>query len=484
MNLDTLRRHLREAPLIASVQASEGAAVDDPVTLSKLAQTSVDQGVKVLRLQGVENIRTIRRDTGAPVIGLIKRRYDGSDVYITPTANEVDALLELGCEVIALDGTAMARPGGASLAGLIERIREGGALAMADCDTLESAAAAIASGAAIVGTTLAGYTPASRTSPAGEPDLPLLREIARLKDHHAFLLVAEGRYGEPWQVRAARQAGADAVVIGGALNDPIKQTRLFLGAAVRPEEPVAAIDIGGTWLRAGLVAVDGSVAHVDRVFLPPTKEERIAWINDWLMEHRVRLVGIGTGGTVRPSDGAVTEAKAIIPDHVGTTFRRDVKAERVVALNDGLATAWGHAMHPRFAGMKVATLALGTGVGFGLVDRGQLLMSRSGDYPRLNDAPTSQGRTFEDLLGGASLTPDPTPEQIEDAMAAAEEAVVRIRTLYWPDAIVVAGGVGLAPWIDWDRLRAAAPGVLLEPTPYGSEAGLVGASMLARFPPF
>ncbi|MCE2767962.1 MAG: hypothetical protein LW628_13770, partial [Fimbriimonadaceae bacterium] len=87
--------------MIVSAQASPRAAVDDPETLWKLAKCSLDEGVRVLRLQGVDNIRTIKAHAGSDVrvIGLIKQDYDQSEIYITPTRREVSSLLDLGCEI-------------------------------------------------------------------------------------------------------------------------------------------------------------------------------------------------------------------------------------------------------------------------------------------------------------------------------------------------------------------------------------------------
>ncbi len=68
------------------------------------------EGVNVVRLEGVKNIKAIKPEVPVPVIGLLKRTYPGSDVYITPAAQDVDALIELGCEIVALDGTQRARP--------------------------------------------------------------------------------------------------------------------------------------------------------------------------------------------------------------------------------------------------------------------------------------------------------------------------------------------------------------------------------------
>lgn len=463
MDLADLLSLLRESPLVASVQASEGSPLEDSETLLRLAQASLVHGARVLRLQGVDAIRLIRSITHAPTIGLIKRSYAGSSVYITATHREVDELLATGCEVIALDGTARPRPNGESLTDLIARIHSGGRLAMADCDTLNSAQQAMAAGADLVGTTLSGYTENSPGHPG--PDLDFVRSAAAA----GLPVLAEGRYAEPWQAQAAVRAGAKGVVVGGALNDPVKQTRRFRDAVVLPAKPVGAVDIGGTWMRFGLFSPDWELLDSERVPLLPDPRERLEWIRTQIARFGTRTVAVGTGGTVDPHTGEVWEAKPIVPEHVGTRFGT---IPGVTALNDGLATAWGHACLPQFAGLRVATLALGTGVGFGLVDRGAIMMGRRGEYPRLNDLSPRPGVSFEDLLGGAALTASPSDSQKAAAQEAAEIALDWIRKLFHPDAVVVCGGIGLADWLKVDAVRS----------PFGKDAGLFGAAALALFP--
>lgn len=456
----------RRSPLVASVQGSPGSPVEDPQTLERLALASLGQGSAVLRLQAVENIRTIRTSTGAPCIGLIKIDWEGSEVYITPTLREVEDLLALGCEVIALDGTPRPRPGGESLGELIRAIHDGGALVMADCDCVESVQYALAAGADFVGTTMAGYTSAREATDG--PDFELLRQAVKLAPGR---VIAEGRYAEPWQARAAMAIGAVAVVVGGALNDPVKQTRSF-ATAIRPlDEPVGAVDIGGTWIRFGVFAPDGELALVEREVLLTDRSARLDWISKRIAQAGVKRVGISTGGTVDPATRSVIEAKTLIPDYVGTTF--DWPGVEVQALNDGLATAWGHAFHAHFSGLRVATLALGTGVGCGVVDRGRILMGRHGEYPRLNDQPCSLGGTIEEHLGGAALSSTPTEAQMERGQRAAMDALRLVLDLYHPDVVVRCGGVGLSDWIDL-------PGTVA--SPYGSDAGLFGAGMLVMRP--
>lgn len=460
MKVDQLLAILKEHPLVASVQAPPGTPLDDAQTITRMAQASHLEGARVLRIQGTRDIAAVRAAIDAPVIGLVKRDYPDSEVVITPTRREVEEVVESGAEVVALDATGRRRPGGESFAGLAAQVHAAGCIVLADCDSPREAAAAVHQGADLVATTLCGYTGGPSTS---GPDLATLREMVQL----GAPTLAEGRFSQEWEVRAALQIGATGVVVGGAINDPLKQTRRFVQALSRPDV-VAAFDLGGTWLRWGRFEA-GRLIKTDRIRTPADPAARLAWMQERI-EPDIERVGVSSGGTIDPVTNTVIEAKPLIPDHVGVRFAfGDLPT---VALNDGLAAAWGHACLAEYAGRRVATLALGTGVGFGLVDRGTILMGPQGQYPRLNDLGFVIG-TVEDALGGAALTENPTPEQRERARDAARAAVEVVHSLMLPDVIVLCGAVGLTDWLDLE----------LPKSPFGADAGLYGAAALAIYPP-
>lgn len=462
MNLD-----LFSCSLIVSAQASPEAAVDHPETIWQLAKCSLDQGVRVLRLQGISNIRYIKERWNGPVIGLIKRDFADSEIYITPTKQEVSELIEAGVEVIALDATPRKRPGDESLQELVQLIHSKGIRAMGDCDSPESIDYAIKCGCDFIGTTLAGYTPARKMTPG--PDFDLLRYAVS----KGFPVIAEGRYSERWEVEAALRIGASAVVIGGAINDPVKQTNRFL-IPNRSQEKIGAVDIGGTWIRFAVFQND-SIVEIRKEPLPQDREIRMQWIRDQIAHSGVKRLGVGTGGTVDPRTGEVWEAKPIIPGHQGSFFNQQMLGIPTKALNDGLATAFGHACHPKFAGKNVATLALGTGVGAGFIRRGEILHGKRGEYPRLNDVLVGGGETVEQHLGGAALSPNPTQEQKAKAIEAVQVVVRLVQEMMYPDEIVIAGSVGLSDW-----LLPILQELNCTPSPYGSDAGLYGSYWLAR----
>jgi putative N-acetylmannosamine-6-phosphate epimerase/predicted NBD/HSP70 family sugar kinase len=474
----TFREALQACPLIASVQASPGSPLSSPEVLWPSALASLQQGVQILRLQGVDAISTMKARTAAPVIGLIKRDYPGSEVYITPTKDEVDQLLALKCEVVALDATLRPRPHGESFSDLVARIRRGGAIPMADCDSLESLEQAIGSGCGIASTTLAGYTGGR---PAGSgPDLELLRSFVRRGKEAGILILAEGRFQEPRHVRAAVAMGADGVVVGGSLNDPVKQTLRLIGGLPQAER-VGAVDLGGTWLRFAVVNSRLEIESLERIPTPSTRSERMDWVLEMATRAGVQRVGISAGGTVDPSTGEVWEAKDFIPDYRGTVWR--IPGLKAWALNDGLSTAWGHAHQPQWAGLRVAALALGTGVGAGLVSDGAILHGPRGEYPRWNDmAMPGETGTVEEALGGLALAADPGDGARERAVVAACSVAESMGRLWMPDVIVVTGGVGQAPWMrEAIKAWASSTGTRVE---WGhDEAGLLGGAALAIHPP-
>jgi putative N-acetylmannosamine-6-phosphate epimerase len=208
MNLDAVR-----GKLIVSVQAKDGSALDDPSVLAAMARAAQDAGAVGLRMQGVANIAAARKRTGVPMIGIIKRAYDGFEPYITATLAEVDALLATGVEIIAFDATPRTRPGGVTVEQLIVAIRAGGALAMADCAQAGDADRAAAAGAEIVASTLCSYT--KETVGARLPALDLIRAAAKT----GAFAICEGGIRSPAEARAALEAGADAVVVGTAITD-------------------------------------------------------------------------------------------------------------------------------------------------------------------------------------------------------------------------------------------------------------------------
>lgn len=199
--------------LIVSVQAWPGSAIDDPYVLAAIAAAAEANGAVAVRMQGVENLRAARARVTVPVIGIIKRVYEGFEPYITPTLDEVHAIAQTGAEIVAFDATARPRPGGVIVDDVVEAIHRHGLLAMADCAEPGDAVAAAAADADIVATTLCGYTERTKGTPL--PALSLVRELAEL----GRFVIAEGGVTTPQALSDAFSSGAHAVVVGTAITN-------------------------------------------------------------------------------------------------------------------------------------------------------------------------------------------------------------------------------------------------------------------------
>lgn len=211
--------------LIVSCQALEHEPLFGSDTMAKMAAAAVMGGACAIRANGASDITAIKTAINLPVIGLVKRDYPDSDVYITPTRREVDELLEAKVDMIALDATSQKRPQGEQLKDLIAYIKEKGCLVMSDISTCEEGIQAENLGADCVSTTLSGYTPYS-VQQLG-PDFELIEQLSSTL---SIPVIAEGRIGTPDEAKKAMDCGAYAVVIGSAITRPQLITKSFVDA--------------------------------------------------------------------------------------------------------------------------------------------------------------------------------------------------------------------------------------------------------------
>ena len=212
--------------LVVSVQADPDTPLAAPAHLAAIARAVEAGGAVGIRAQGVASIAAIREAVDVPVIGLIKRRVPGTDVYITPELEDALAAAEAGAELVAVDATERPRPDGTTGPEFVARaVAELPGRIVADVDTASAGRAAADAGAAAVATTLSGYTDSRRSD---GPDVELVRELA---GDAGVPILAEGRFSAAAEIRAALEAGAFAVVVGTAITDPTELTRRLAAAA-------------------------------------------------------------------------------------------------------------------------------------------------------------------------------------------------------------------------------------------------------------
>ncbi len=181
-------------------------------------------GAVGIRANSVDDIKAIKDTVELPVIGIIKREYNNSEVYITPTMEEIDKLVDIGVEIIATDATKRLRPNGEYIEEFFLKVREKypNQLFMSDTSCFEEGKLAAKIGFDLIGTTMCGYT--SYTKGTSLPSYPLIKKYAEeLKKP----IIAEGGIWSPDELKKAFDSGAFSAVVGTAITRPREITKRF-----------------------------------------------------------------------------------------------------------------------------------------------------------------------------------------------------------------------------------------------------------------
>ncbi len=221
--------------LIVSSQALEGNPLRNSEYLAVMAEAAVVGGAKAIRANGVEDITEMRKRVSVDIIGIDKRKDSSGRTVITPDFEGAKRIAQAGATIIAMDVTDYPSDITEDRKTLIDRIHnELGLMVMADISTASEAKKAAEMGVDAVSTTLAGYVPGAlhTEDELYIPNLELVKEIAAMKLPCA--LVVEGRIWDKEDLAKAFALGADAVVIGKAVTNPMAITRYFLSKV--PEE--------------------------------------------------------------------------------------------------------------------------------------------------------------------------------------------------------------------------------------------------------
>jgi glucokinase len=145
------------------------------------------------------------------------------------------------------------------------------------------------------------------------------------------------------------------------------------------------VDVGGTKIAAGVVNPDGTVVERLRRLTPArearaTEDAIIALVGELRQRHEIEAVGIGAAGYIDELRATVLFApnlawrdeplKATVEESVGIP---------VVVENDANAAAWGEFRFGAGADVdELLMVALGTGIGGGIVLRGELFRGTFG----------------------------------------------------------------------------------------------------------
>lgn len=305
------------------------------------------------------------------------------------------------------------------------------------------------------------------------------------------------------------------------------------------------IDIGGTSVRAGVVTEDGTVVDTARAETPRSARalenclDRL--VQELRVDHEVGAVGLAVAGFLDPTRQEVSFAphlpwrNAAVPAEM--TARIGIP---VVMEHDANSAAWAeYVFGPARRSKVTCVVALGTGIGCGLLIDGELYRGAFGVAPELghlqvvpDGRPCECGKsgcwerycsgtalveTAIDLMGpqgsrgvlmARELADDPgslTGRKVAAAAEAgdpvAQEAVAElarwlgvglamVSDVFDPDLIILSGGVGASSRLFLDDARDQYAAQLtgakyrrkarIRATELGERAGMLGAAALAR----
>lgn len=205
--------------LIVSCQYYEDEPIYTPDMCVKMAEAAEWAGAVGIRANSPQDIRAIKEVVHLPIIGLYKRWFENTDVFITPRMEDVDAIVEAGCDIIALDCTFQLTHEGNPAINLLPKVKAKypDIPVFADVSNVEEALKAIELGADIVAPTLYGYT--QQTKQTEGADYRMFAEFCRLLSDKAYVFM-EGHVFTPEDAMKCVFLGAHAVVVGGAINRP------------------------------------------------------------------------------------------------------------------------------------------------------------------------------------------------------------------------------------------------------------------------
>jgi len=273
-------------------------------------------------------------------------------------------------------------------------------------------------------------------------------------------------------------------------------------------EPVLSVDLGGTRMRAAVVAPNGAVLR-RRVEPTPQRtacpDALLALMAGFLETGGVAEAVVGVPGRVDYATGRLEHAPNLPPGWKPALSEErlsSVLAVPVALVNDADLASVGEA---RFGAGRhyrdVVYLTLSTGVGAGVVLDGRLVHGRRSlaevghTVIDREAAAAGQPATLEDLASGTALgrlaaeagldadgaavvrlveAGHPAARAVWDrVVAAAAIGVANLIHLYSPDVVVVGGGLGRVGSILLDPIRAH----LARHGPRGLTVDVVGAAL-------
>jgi len=222
---------LIEPGILVSCQPIKDEKFYDRAFIFRMAQAAIYGGAKGIRIEGLNNIRFISKQSlGTPIIGLTKNKKfsDRSDrIYITKTLYQALKICTSGANVVAIDFTLREGRSKKYYSELVKEINNQHNLVeiWADISTIEEAKNAQDAGVNYISSTLVGYT--SQTKHISLPDFSIIENLYK---NISIPYFAEGGISSISHIKLAKKFRCHGIVVGTALTRPHLLTKELVKA--------------------------------------------------------------------------------------------------------------------------------------------------------------------------------------------------------------------------------------------------------------
>lgn len=435
---------------IVSCQALSHEPLHGSNHMQKMALAAIEGGAQALRMNSALDIIEARKITDLPIIGIVKRDYEGSNIFISPTKKEIDEIASSGAEIIAIDMTSRKRPTEDSLTDLVEYAHGKGLLVMADLSEPLDAEEAAKAGADFLGTTLAGYTEETKNK-RFPPDFDMM---AYLIQNFDIPVIAEGGISTEEEAVRALAMGCHSVVVGSAITRPQLIAKKY-GDYIslwkkKQKDHILAIDLGGTNIRFARISCDGKI-HKSSSLKTKDFQSSTEIING-IINHIKKIkdiaaISIATAGQIDIHTGQVVQATKSIHDWKNQNLKERIEKELHLPCyidNDANLALLGEYHYGAAKNKKNAVmLTLGTGLGGGMILDGKLyhgsqFLAANWGQSLVYSLEEKQYITMEEIISGTGLarlakvmdSPYETGEEIMEALIQNDPKAIEIIEIF------------------------------------------------------
>lgn len=246
------------------------------------------------------------------------------------------------------------------------------------------------------------------------------------------------------------------------------------------KQPILGIDIGGSGIKGAPVDLELGDFAADRLRIPtPEKStpDNVAAVVAEIVEHFADQIGSGPIGVTIPAvvtHGTTRSAANIHKSWIDAPAQQifaDRLGREVVLVNDADAAGIAEVKYGAAQGQDglVLVTTLGTGIGTALIYRGVLVPNTELGHLEI-DGFDAEKRAAASVKTAEGLS-------YEQYVPRLQRYYETLEALFWPDLIVVGGGVSKASDKYLPKLKLKTP---IVPAQLRNRAGIIGAAWLAE----